>query len=67
MVNESPPRLEPGQFSPQFEDFIVKCLQKNYKARPNYEQLLKHEFIVEHIERDTDISEFVSRILDLPE
>ncbi|XP_004527346.1 dual specificity mitogen-activated protein kinase kinase 6 [Ceratitis capitata] len=67
VVTESPPRLEPGQFSPQFEDFIIKCLQKNFRARPNYEELLKHEFIVEHIERDTDISEFVSRILDLPE
>lgn len=67
VVEDSPPRLPAGTFSAKFEDFIATCLQKEYTARPNYDQLLQHEFIVEHLSRDTDISEFVARILDLPE
>ncbi|EDW48970.1 dual specificity mitogen-activated protein kinase kinase 6 [Drosophila sechellia] len=67
VVEDSPPRLPEGTFSPEFEDFIAVCLQKEYMARPNYEQLLKHSFIVEHLQRNTDISEFVARILDLPD
>ncbi|TDG41642.1 hypothetical protein AWZ03_011940 [Drosophila navojoa] len=67
VVKEDPPRLPAGTFSAEFEDFIATCLQKEYTARPNYEQLLRHSFIVEHLQRDTDISEFVARILDLPD
>ena len=67
VVKEDPPRLEPGKFSSEFEDFITQCLQKDFTARPNYEQLLQHSFIVEHTARNTDISEFVAKILDLPE
>ncbi|XP_037936775.1 dual specificity mitogen-activated protein kinase kinase 3 [Teleopsis dalmanni] len=65
VVRDEPPRLKSGDFSPEFEDFIIKCLQKDYTARLNYEQLLQHAFLVEHIKRNTDISEFVSTILDL--
>ncbi|KAH8415327.1 hypothetical protein KR222_003606, partial [Zaprionus bogoriensis] len=67
VVEDDPPRLPAGSFSEEFESFIATCLQKEYTARPNYEQLLQHKFIVEHMQRDTDISEFVARILDLPE
>ncbi|EDV34597.1 uncharacterized protein Dana_GF21403 [Drosophila ananassae] len=67
VVEEDPPRLPAGKFSPEFEDFIAVSLQKEYKARPNYEQLLRHSFIVDHLQRNTDISEFVSRILDAPD
>ncbi|KAH8343007.1 hypothetical protein KR059_003490, partial [Drosophila kikkawai] len=67
VVEDDPPRLTPGTFSPEFEDYIAVSLQKEYTARPNYEQLLRHSFIVEHLQRNTDISEFVARILDLPD
>jgi len=67
VVTEDPPRLENGKFSKQFEDFITQCLRKDCKARPNYEQLLQHDFIVEHIARNTDISEFVTKIIDMEE
>ncbi|XP_034100280.1 dual specificity mitogen-activated protein kinase kinase 6 [Drosophila nasuta] len=67
VVEDDPPRLTAGSFSPEFESFIATCLQKEYTARPNYEQLLQHSFIVEHLQRNTDISEFVARILDLPD
>lgn len=67
VVKDDPPRLEPGTFSPEFEDFITKCLQKSFTARPNYEQLLQHPFITEHAKRNTDISKFVAGVLDMPE
>ncbi|XP_017871465.1 PREDICTED: dual specificity mitogen-activated protein kinase kinase 6 [Drosophila arizonae] len=67
VVEDDPPRLTAGTFSAEFEDFIATCLKKEYTARPNYEQLLRHSFIVEHLQRNTDISEFVARILDLPD
>jgi len=65
VVKDDPPRLPPGKFSSEFEDFISHCLQKDYKARPNYNQLLVHEFIRIHEERATDVAQFVSEILDL--
>lgn len=65
VVKDDPPRLPPGQFSSEFDDFISKCLQKDYMARPNYDQLLLHPFIQIHQERTTDVSQFVSEILDL--
>lgn len=64
VVKDDPPRLKPGSFSPEFEDFIIQCLQKDYKKRPNYVLLLKHPFIVRHAEMMTDISGYISRILD---
>ncbi|KAE8748967.1 hypothetical protein FOCC_FOCC004373 [Frankliniella occidentalis] len=65
VVKDDPPRLPSGKFTCEFEDFIEKCLQKDYTARPNYNQLLEHPFCKTHAERVTDISPFVGEILDL--
>lgn len=67
VVKDDPPRLPAGEFTPEFEDFISKCLQKKYVDRPNYEGLLKHPFCVLHAEKNTDVASFVSQVLDLPE
>ncbi|XP_023017722.1 dual specificity mitogen-activated protein kinase kinase lic [Leptinotarsa decemlineata] len=67
VVADDPPRLPPGQFSTQFEDFTIKCLQKKYIDRPNYSQLLEHIFLVKHKEMNTDITPFISEVLDLPD
>lgn len=67
MVKDDPPRLEAGKFSPEFENFISACLQKVYTNRPNYEQLLQHVFLVEHMKKDTDVAGFVGEILNLPD
>lgn len=40
---------------------------KDYTARPNYNQLLKLNFITEHAKKETNVAEFVGEILDLPE
>lgn len=67
VVKDDPPRLEAGKFSPEFENFVTACLQKKYTDRPNYEQLLQHVFLVEHMTKDTDVAGFVEEILNLPD
>ncbi|KAF7384878.1 hypothetical protein HZH66_011964 [Vespula vulgaris] len=67
VVKDEAPKLPPGKFSSSFEEFINKCLMKDYTARPNYSQLLELSFIKEHAKKDTDVAEFVGQILDLPE
>lgn len=67
VVNDVPPRLPEGQFSPEFEDFICKCLQKKYIERWNYSQLLEHEFLVKHRDIESDIVPFVVEMLDIPD
>ncbi|XP_066588893.1 dual specificity mitogen-activated protein kinase kinase 3 [Prorops nasuta] len=67
VVKDEAPKLPENKFSQNFEDFINKCLSKDYKLRPNYSQLLEHSFIKEHAEKQTNIEQFVGEILDLPE
>lgn len=66
-MKDDPPRLEAGKFSPAFDNFISACLQKRYTDRPNYEQLLQHAFLVEHMTKDTDVAGFVEEVLNLPD
>lgn len=65
VVTEDSPKLQPGVFSEQFESFVNICLQKEVSQRPNYEQLLANDFIVEHTEKSTDVAKFVEEILAL--
>lgn len=67
VVKDEPPRLEPGKFSTEFEDFITACLQKKFTDRPNYEQLLQHPFLLEHVSKETNVAAFVEEVLSLPE
>lgn len=46
---------------------VFFSLMKDYTARPNYNQLLKLDFITEHAKKDINVAEFVGEILDLPE
>ncbi|XP_058446163.1 dual specificity mitogen-activated protein kinase kinase hemipterous-like [Malaya genurostris] len=46
VLTSNPPRLPEDQpFSPEFRDFVQRCLQKDYLARPKYPDLLKHPFL----------------------
>ncbi|XP_043282987.1 dual specificity mitogen-activated protein kinase kinase 6 [Venturia canescens] len=67
VVEDDPPKLPAGKFSPDFDEVITKCLMKDYTSRPNYSQLLELKFIREHATKDTNVSEFVGEILDLSE
>lgn len=67
VVKDDPPRLTSGLFSNDFENFITICLQKKFTDRPNYEKLLRHEFITQNISKETDVAGYVTEILNLPE
>ncbi|GAB0095335.1 dual specificity mitogen-activated protein kinase kinase 3 [Sergentomyia squamirostris] len=67
VVTDDPPRLEAGKYSPEFTNFISVCLQKNWKLRPKFEQLLQDPYLVTHSEKDTDVAAFVEEILNLPD
>jgi len=47
-----PPRLDhPNRWSKEFNDFLKQCLVKDPHKRPNVEDLLKHPFIREAIDK----------------
>ncbi|XP_064477964.1 dual specificity mitogen-activated protein kinase kinase 6-like isoform X2 [Ornithodoros turicata] len=62
VVEDDPPRLPQGQFSPEYEEFISSCLQKPSAKRPSYVELLEMPFLAS--KDSTNISQFVSEILD---
>lgn len=65
VVTEDSPKLPSGVFSEKFESFVNICLQKQVSLRPNYEQLLANDFIVEHTTKETDVAKFVEETLAL--
>lgn len=48
MIPTKPPPSfrDPDKWSPQFSDFVSKCLVKNPEQRTSAKELLKHEFIL---------------------
>lgn len=52
VVMDDPPRLPPGAFSADFDNFIEQVLVKDYKQRPNYQRLLEHPFIANYATDD---------------
>lgn len=64
VVMEAPPKLPANQFTPDYEDFINRTLQKEVDERANYPDLRKHPFLVHHAQVNTNISSFVSDVLD---
>eukprot|EP00798_Chlamydomonas_sp_ICE-L_P032719 gene32719-3604_t len=48
IVMEAPPQLPRDQFSPEFCDFVSKCLQKDCKSRPSVQDMSKHAFLKLH-------------------
>ena len=47
MIPTKPPPTvkEPDKFSPEFSDFIARCLVKNPEERPSATALLQHKFL----------------------
>lgn len=41
-------------------------LKKDYKLRPNYQELLQHQFIKNNEEKEYDMADYVTKALDLP-
>jgi len=44
--NKAPPALDPKKFSPNFCDFVAKCLKRDPNERWTAQQLLQHPFIL---------------------
>jgi len=63
VCSDDPPKLpDDTTYSEEFQDFLVKCLNKNFRERPYYTELLKHKFIENN--KEHDISEFVKKVLE---
>ncbi|XP_022657489.1 dual specificity mitogen-activated protein kinase kinase 7-like [Varroa jacobsoni] len=45
VLERDPPRLDEAMFSKELCDFVQLCLTKDFKNRPKYHKLMKHEFI----------------------
>lgn len=65
VVTEDSPKLPSKVFTEKFENFVDICLQKTVSLRPNYEQLLANDFIVEHTIKETNVAKFVEDVLAL--
>jgi len=65
VVVEPPPRLPPGRFSSDFEEFVDLCLKKEYRKRPKYAELLEKPFITRYRDEVVDVAGFVNSILDV--
>ncbi|XP_052787176.1 dual specificity mitogen-activated protein kinase kinase 6-like isoform X2 [Mya arenaria] len=63
VVKDPPPTLPPGKFTPEFDDFIARCLKKSVAERANYNELLKHPFLVKAESEEVDMAAYVSEIL----
>ncbi|RUS72340.1 hypothetical protein EGW08_019898 [Elysia chlorotica] len=63
VVMEVSPKLPADQFSPDFCDFIDKCLNKQVPERWNYVQLLEHPFIKSADADDVDMAKYVNDVI----
>uniref|UniRef100_A0A8R1DSG1 mitogen-activated protein kinase kinase n=1 Tax=Caenorhabditis japonica TaxID=281687 RepID=A0A8R1DSG1_CAEJA len=63
IVHGEPPRLRPGNFTPEFCDLVEKCLQREPNLRPNYNELLQHPFILFHEQQETDVEEWFADVM----
>lgn len=46
--NPSPTLKCPKDWSPEYNDFVKKCLVKDFERRPNVNELLKHPFLTKY-------------------
>uniref|UniRef100_A0A8C4DVP6 Dual specificity mitogen-activated protein kinase kinase 1 n=1 Tax=Dicentrarchus labrax TaxID=13489 RepID=A0A8C4DVP6_DICLA len=64
IVNEPPPKL-PGIFSPEFQDFVNKCLIKNPAERADLKQLTVHSFIKQSDAEQVDFAGWLCSTIGL--
>jgi len=61
--NEPPKLKEPKNWSPEFSDFLSKCLQKDPVSRPTADQLLKHPWIEKGLKNTTNLEELANECI----
>ncbi|XP_040611336.1 myosin-IIIa isoform X4 [Mesocricetus auratus] len=61
-----PPKLrQPELWSAEFNDFISKCLTKDYEKRPTVSDLLKHKFITQIKGKDVMLQKQLMEFIDV--
>ncbi|XP_048339107.1 dual specificity mitogen-activated protein kinase kinase 1-like, partial [Sphaerodactylus townsendi] len=65
IVNEPPPKLPSGVFSPEFQDFVNKCLIKNPAERADLKQLMVHMFIKRSEAEEVDFAGWLCSTIGL--
>ncbi|XP_038611640.1 myosin-IIIa isoform X2 [Tachyglossus aculeatus] len=61
-----PPTLQqPDLWSAEFNDFINKCLTKDYEKRPTVSDLLQHEFISQVEGKETSLQKQLMEFIDV--
>lgn len=66
ILRNPPPTLyRPANWSPNFNDFIAECLEKNHEHRPYLVEVLEHPFLAELPENDYFVRRLVRWNLQL--
>ncbi|KAI5944013.1 Myosin-IIIa, partial [Manis javanica] len=61
-----PPKLrQPEIWSAEFNDFISKCLTKDYEKRPTVSDLLQHKFITQIDGKDVVLQKQLMEFIDV--
>ncbi|XP_059516951.1 myosin-IIIa [Myotis daubentonii] len=61
-----PPKLrQPEMWSAEFNDFISKCLTKDYEKRPTVSDLLQHKFITQIEGKDVMLQKQLMEFIDI--
>lgn len=64
IVNEPPPKLPPGQFSPEFEDVVNRCLQKDPNARADLNTLMNDRWVRRWEDANIDLAGWVQKTME---
>ncbi|XP_077835646.1 dual specificity mitogen-activated protein kinase kinase 2 isoform X1 [Macaca mulatta] len=65
IVNEPPPKLPNGVFTPDFQEFVNKCLIKNPAERADLKMLTNHTFIKRSEVEEVDFAGWLCKTLRL--
>ncbi|XP_007934606.1 myosin-IIIa [Orycteropus afer afer] len=63
--NPAPKLRKPELWSPEFNDFISKCLTKDYEKRPTVSDLLQHKFITQIEGKDVMLQKQLMEFIDI--
>ncbi|MCQ2817383.1 MAG: mitogen-activated protein kinase kinase [archaeon] len=58
--NQEPTLPNDGTYSPELQNFIVRCLQKNPEQRDSVIELMNHPWIKEYNSKEGDIAEWLA-------
>lgn len=65
IVNEPPPSLPKGKFTPEFVDFVDRCLKKNPAERADLQSLKDHSFVKKSEAEPIDVGYWVCKVMNI--